>query len=546
MKLFETAFQDKFNYYERYFNTETQKSETESIDNHFEYFIPYSTGEFKLITDQTLNVTRLEGSSKQARGNIGVTSPIYKHIRDKYWRPGDYNLSPRIIYLDIETRALGAPDPKNAPEQIILIQMLDTKTNQVIVLGLRPWEPEPDYEQEYPVKYIKCKDEIDLLSTFLKVFKVLNPVIIYAWNGEGFDFPYLYNRLKKLGLDPNKLSNYGQCKLDFIEDMRTHRTHYKLTAPGHYYLDSIEVYKKYIFAPRPSYSLDTIAKIEVRSNKVEHEEFPTFDSFYTGDKYTINEEPYKERIREQIRQGYIKQSKLKPGTEEYNKNHEDIIKNIHFQFVYYGVMDVILLRKIDEKLNLSKILVNVAKTMGVLYNDVLGTVKPWSQYISNMAFFENLAMPKMEDHEGDQYEGAFVREPVKGRHKWVMNFDVNSMYPQFSISGFGMSPETLVTKAKMPADLRELVLQYFTDKTDQEILDIPQEVWDKVTPLLKKYNFSLTANGNCFRRDVDGIIPRLTNKIYDGRKIDKKTEARYEERGILIEQILAKRGITDF
>lgn len=546
MKLFETAFQDKFNYYERYFNTETQQSETEIINNKYDYFLPDSTGEYKLITDQNLNVSKLEGTSKQAKGNIGVTPPIYKHIRDFYWKKGDYNLSPRIVYLDIETRALGAPDPKNAPEQIVLIQMLDTKTNQVIVLGLRPWEPEEDYKLEYPVKYIYCRDEVELLETFLKVFKILNPVIIYAWNGEGFDFPYLYNRLERLGLDPNRLSNYGQCKLDFIEDIKTHKSHFRLTSPGHYFLDSMEVYKKYILKPRPSYSLDTIANIEVRSNKVEHDEFPSFDSFYTGDLYNISETPYKERIREQIRQGFIKQNKLEPNSEEYIKNHNEIIKNINFQFVYYGIMDVILLRKIDEKLNLSRIVVNVAKTMGVLYNDVLGTVRPWSQYISNMAYTEGLAMPKMEEHEGEQYEGAFVRDPVKGKHKWVMNFDVNSMYPQFSISGFGMSPETLVPKAKIPADLRELVLQYFTNKTDQEILEIPQEVWNRVTPLLKKYNFSLTANGNCFRKDVDGIIPRLTNKIYDGRKIDKKTEAKYSERAILIEQILTKRGVTDF
>ena len=71
--------------------------------------------------------------------------------------------------------------------------MLDSKNLEMYVLGLRPWEPESDYPLDYNVKYLNCKDEVQLLEAFLKVFKALDPLIIYAWNGEGFDYPYLYN-----------------------------------------------------------------------------------------------------------------------------------------------------------------------------------------------------------------------------------------------------------------------------------------------------------------------------------------------------------------
>ena len=64
---------------------------------------------------------------------------------------------------------------------------------------------------------------IVLMQNFLKIFKVMNPLIIYAWNGEGFDFPYLYYRLKKLGLDPNGLSNYGTVRVDYTENLKTHQ-----------------------------------------------------------------------------------------------------------------------------------------------------------------------------------------------------------------------------------------------------------------------------------------------------------------------------------
>ena len=538
MRLFETTFRDGYDYFERYFNTETNKSESHKIDSKYEYFVPYSFGEYKLITDQNLRLTRLEGTSKQAKDQMGVVQPVYKHIRDTYWKNGTYNLSPRIAYLDIETRAKGEPDPLNAPEQITLIQVLDSKTNQAIVLGLRPWEPEEDYKLECNVKYVHCQDEISLLETFVKVFRAINPVVVYAWNGDGFDFPYLYNRMKNLGLNPNDLSNYGSVKLDIVEDPKTHRNCFKLNSPGHHFLDLMEVYKRFVLSPRASYALDSIAEVELNSHKVDHSEFPTFDSFYTGEAYTISDKPYSERIRERIRQRYIKKNSLTEGTQEYNENMSLLLKDINFQFVYYGVIDIVLLKKIDEKRNLSKIIVNISKTMGVNYKDVLGTVKPWSQYISNVALKEGLVMPRIEQVEATQYEGAFVRHPVKGKHKWVLNFDVNSMYPQFSIAGFGMSPENLVPMAKLPMELRDLIQRYFANKSDQEILDIPETVWDEVTPILVKHNLCLTANGTCYKRDSVGIIPRLVNQIYDGRKLDKKEMFKYEQKEVEIEKTL--------
>lgn len=538
MRLFETTFRDGYDYFERYFNTETSKSESHKIDSKYEYFVPYSFGEYKLITDQNLRLTRLEGTSKQAKDQMGVVQPVYKHIRDTYWKNGTYNLSPRIAYLDIETRAKGEPDPLNAPEQITLIQVLDSKTNQAIVLGLRPWEPEEDYKLECNVKYVHCQDEISLLETFVKVFRAINPVVVYAWNGDGFDFPYLYNRMKNLGLNPNDLSNYGSVKLDIVEDPKTHRNCFKLNSPGHHFLDLMEVYKRFVLSPRASYALDSIAEVELNSHKVDHSEFPTFDSFYTGEAYTISDKPYSERIREQIRQRYIKKNSLTEGTQEYNENMSLLLKDINFQFVYYGVIDIVLLKKIDEKRNLSKIIVNISKTMGVNYKDVLGTVKPWSQYISNVALKEGLVMPRIEQVEATQYEGAFVRHPVKGKHKWVLNFDVNSMYPQFSIAGFGMSPENLVPMAKLPLELRGLIQRYFANKSDQEILDIPETVWNEVTPILVKHNLCLTANGTCYKRDSVGIIPRLVNQIYDGRKLDKKEMFKYEQEEVEIEKTL--------
>lgn len=540
MKLFEASWFDDYKYFERYFDTDLDKSVSDTIDSRHEYFEPSGNGSFSLITDSSSKFERRLGKSSDSKDHHGVTTPIYRNIRDNYWKYKNYNSNPRVVYLDIETRAVNKrPDVDNAPEQITLIQMLIK--DAVIVLGLRDWEPRSDYPLDINVKYIKFDTEYDMIIGFLDIFKKIDPLIIYAWNGEGFDFPYIFNRIRRLGLNVNRLSNYGSVSLQRIE-LPNGLKIWKLKSCGHYFTDMMEVYKKFVTSPRPSYSLDSIASIEVHSNKVDHNEFPTFDSFYTGEKYTISEEPYTEPVRELIRQCMIKRSILDKNSDEYRLNEERVLKYINFQFVYYGIKDVILLRDIDNKLSLTKIMLNIAQTMGVLITDVMGTVKPWSQYIGNVAYFEGKVMCKVSDSQQSTYSGGFVREPIKGKHKWVMNFDVNSMYPQLSIAGFGMSPENLVSLDKLPSDLRDLIIKYYDNDNEQERLKLSQTVLDKTSELLKKYNLSMCVNGVCFRKEL-GIIPRLVNEIYDNRKKDKKEMFEYEQLTVKIGTILSERGI---
>ncbi len=544
-ELFETSWMNDFKYYERYYNTDLKKSFSREIPSHYEYFEEIHDGLYENIRGDGKRYKRMLGRSKDAKDKDGVTKPIYLNIREKYWRKAGYNPKPRIAYLDIETRATGKPDPANAPEQITLIQWLDSVTNVEFVLGLREWKPEPDYKLETNVKYMYFVSEVDMLDTFLRIFQKVDPLIIYAWNGEGFDFPYLYNRIKKLGLDVNRLSNYGNIELQKIGD-DDFSVKYRIESNGHIFMDLMDIYKKFNHSPVSSYSLDNIAKVEVHDQKVEHNEFPTFDSFYTGDLYVIQDQPYEDRIREEIRQGMIKRNQFKANhdseSNEYKENEKKLIYNINFQFVYYGIQDSNLLKKIDEKLSLTKMMMNISQMMGVLIRDTMGTVRPWSQYIANVAFYENKVMPKVELYDDVPYSGGFVAEPVKGKHNWVTNFDYNSMYPQLSIAGFNMSPETFVPKAKLPPDLREYVLKYFNNQNEQERLKLDHKIIEEITPLLQKYNLALSVNGACYKREL-GILPRLVNEIYDGRKKDKKKKFKYEQQAVLIGKILAERGI---
>ena len=51
--------------------------------------------------------------------------------------------------------------------------------------------------------------------------------------------------------------------------------------------------------------------------------------------------------------------------------------------------------------------------------------------------------PKKHETKTEGYEGAYVKDPQIGRHKWVASFDLNSLYPHL-IMQYNISPETLM------------------------------------------------------------------------------------------------------
>ena len=502
MKQFESTFRDGFNFYERYYDPSLGRSMKKKIDLPYEWYEPSSRGLYTYILDDSIKLEKKQGNAKQGREHYGFMDPMYRNIRDNYWgKDGGYNTTPRIWYLDIETRvgtcSTGFPVPEKAAEPISMFQFYDNKEEVMILLGVRDWEKKDEYiaKFDFPVKYIQCRDEIHLIETFLNIFNKLDPLIIYAWNGLGFDYPYIHNRMKNLGMDTNRLSNYG--KIRYSESEFQGRTEFRIDSDGHFFIDLMDVYKKFTFAPRPSYSLDTIAEIELGKNKVNHDQYGSFDDFYV-------------------------------------KGHDE--------FCYYGAVDTYLIKELDDKLNFTVLMSMIAEKMGVQIGDSMGTVKPWSQYISNRSLLNNQIMPMRTEHPDPHVVGGYVRDPNAGKHKWVISADVNSMYPLLGMVGFNMSPETFVPKHKLPEQLRDIVLKYFNDQEESNRLTLPKEVWETTTKLLQDNDLALGINGAVFKKDKLGMVPEMVQDIYDGRKQAKKTMFKYEQQKVLIKSILKEKA----
>ena len=594
-KLFETSWFDNFKVYERVFDSETGTTRVNQIDGKREYFVEDPKGLYTNFLDDSIKYSKKFGNAKDARENAGACSPIYRNIRDNYIETKSFNKNPRVWYLDIETRSgvhykisdqrqvllknketneiikstlentqkinentlnnflisldgsnfgevrysplfektQSFPDPGLAEQEITLIQILDNLEKTVYILGLRDFElsdlEKLGYSFDYSVKYANCKTEIQLLKTFLALFNKLNPLLILAWNGNGFDYPYIINRLKNLGFTES-LSKYGSANLTkSINDKG--QVSYKLDSNGHFFMDFMEIYKKFTFDPRSSYSLDNISEIELGEHKVPHTEFLTFDSFYTGSDYQNSDSEYSDKLRELIRKSY---------------GSEDFLKYVNLQFVYYGITDVILLKKLNDKLQLVELMSTVSEIMGVLLDDTLKTVKPWSQHIANEAMKQNKVMPPKREVEAPNIVGGFVKEPIPGLCKWCMNVDVNSMYPMLSIAAFNMSPETYISMDKAPPELRDLLKSVIKkDQDEEQFLDLKDnniEKFEKITNLLQKYNLSLGINGALFDISKKGLIPSLVTEIYNNRKKAKKTMNNYIAKSVMIKDIMHKRG----
>ena len=595
MKLFETSWMNDFKVYERVFDSDTGTTQVNKIDGKSEYFVEDPKGLYSDFLDSTIKYSKKFGNAKDAREHAGACSPIYRNIRDNYIETKSFNKNPRVWYLDIETRSgvhykitdsrkvllknkstgeitrttleetqklkdsdlqnylisedgsnfsevqystlfektQSFPDPGLAEQEITLIQILDNLEKTVYILGLRDFElsdlEKLGYSFDYSVKYANCKTEIQLLNTFLVLFNKLNPLLILAWNGNGFDYPYIVNRLKNLGFSES-LSKYGSTTLTKNVNDKG-QVSYKLDSNGHFFMDFMEIYKKFTFDPRSSYSLDNISEIELGEHKVPHTEFLTFDSFYTGTDYQYTEKEYSDKLRELIRKSY--------GSDEF-------FKNVNLQFVYYGITDVILLKKLNDKLQLVELMSTVSEIMGVLLDDTLKTVKPWSQHIANEAMKQKKVMPPKREVESPKIIGGFVKEPIPGLCKWCMNVDVNSMYPMLSIAAFNMSPETYISMDKAPADLRDLLKSVIKkDQDEEQFLDLKDnnpEKFKKITELLQKYKLSLGINGALFDISKKGLIPSLVTEIYNNRKKAKKTMNNYIAKSVMIKDILHKRG----
>lgn len=173
--------------------------------------------------------------------------------------------------------------------------------------------------------------------------------------------------------------------------------------------------------------------------------------------------------------------------------------------VDYNIVDIELIERLEAKLGLISLVFTLAYFGGVNYGDTLGTVAIWDSIIFRKLASRKIAIPPNSRSFKTDYAGGFVKDPHVGRHEWVMSFDLNSLYPNLIIQ-YNMSPETIVPHMKVAA---------LQSGGEDKILN-SDNVW------APEDNLAVAANGACFRRDKQGILPEIIEELYNQRVAVKR------------------------
>lgn len=404
---------------------------------------------------------------------LGMDDYKLSYLSDTYTKEIHYDQSLiRVANFDIEvTSPDGFPEPAEAKHPIDAITHYDSIDDKFYVFDLlnslhgtvEEWsikiaqKLQDEGGDELPLEivdkivYLPFNDEKDMMLNYLSFWNEKTPVVLTGWNVESFDVPYVYNRLKNLFGEKvaKRLSPHRRVRIKEIENMYGTRQIVQLY--GISMLDYIDLYKKFSFTNQPSYSLDYVSEYELNVGKLKYE-------------------------------GSI--SKLR------ETNHQ--------RYISYNIIDVYRVIQIDMK----RQFINLSLSMGyyakMQIQSVFSPIKTWDAIIFNSLKEQKKVIPQLRSHPVLPYPGAFVKEPEPNSYKYVMSFDLTSLYPSI-IRQVNISPETLVGQFKVHP-LAEYIAGTAPRPSDE---------------------YSCSPNGYMYDKSYQGVVPTEITKVFNQRKEHK-------------------------
>ena len=418
--------------------------------------------------------------------------------------------APRLhtAFFDIETdfdQERGFSSTEEAFNPITAITVYLDWLDKLVTLAIPPKSMSMETANEIASEFTNTfmfSSEADMLDTFLNLIDDAD--ILTGWNSEGYDIPYTVNRVTRMLSkdDTRRFCLWGQ-----LPKPRTFERYGKESLTfdivGRVHMDYMQLYRKYTYEERHSYSLDAIGEYEELGSKTVYE--GTLDQLYNND---------------------------------FKK------------FIEYNRQDVALVNKIDKKLRFLDLANTLAHENTVLLPTTMGAVAVTEQAIINEAHQQGLVVPNRKqysDSEDTQAAGAYVAYPKKGIHEYIGSIDINSLYPS-AIRALNMGPETIVgqlrpimtdhyinermSKGSSFAAAWEglfATLEYTAVMERQrgteitidwadgtETVHSAAEIWPMIFDSNKPW--ILSANGTLFTYEKEAIIPGLLKRWYAERK----------------------------
>ena len=443
-------------------------------------FVPAAGGECRTLDGKAVTKYQFDSmgeayewiKEKQQISNFPfygmINKWVYNFIYDNFKGVIDYDPNlVRVVTLDIEVAAdEGFPNVSEADKEVTAISL--QLKGKILVLGCGDFVTEDPF-----ITYIKCRDEKDLLQKFILHWNTnYKPDIVTGWNVEQFDMVYMYNRIMKV-LGPTlaaKMSPWGHVSIQDITG-DTGMVYKRVRCSGIAVLDYMQLYKKFTFSNSESYKLGYIASVELGDNKVDYSEYGTL---------------------------------------------QDLYKQNFQKFIEYNIKDVDIVARLEDKLKFLEQVMAIAYDAKCTYIDTFTTVGMWDIIIHNYLLDNNIVVPSktgLSEKDG-QIAGAYVKDPQVGMHKWVVSFDLNSLYPHL-IMQYNISPETLVQEVGQLPVTVDSILDGSYDAYRDDMID---------------NNCTIAATGYVFSKEKQGFLPTLMEKMYNERVLykNKMIEAKQE------------------
>jgi len=400
----------------------------------------------------------------------GNTDYQYQFIGDRFPNLEYDPNTLKVCYLDIETQCEdGFPTVEKADQKVNIITVRFLQQGQETIHTYCLGRAKPVQNNHMVFEY---DSEKEMLQAFIEQWKYYDFDIITGWNIQFFDIPYLVNRITNLFGDGEvgRLSPWGIVKPRKVYIMQREQIAYDLL--GVSILDYLDLYKKFTFVTQESYSLNHISYAELGEKKTSFEGFDGILDMYTRD----------------------------------------------FQkFVQYNVKDVDLVVKLEQKLKLLELALALAYSAKVNLVDVFSQVRTWDTIIYHYLNNKKIVIPQKNIEEKDTaFVGAYVKEPQVGMHKWIVSFDLDSLYPHL-IMQYNISPEMKHEMGKRGTLRPEDVLYPNSEESKKQFLQLTDH-----QNTIREKNLSMAANGVYFKKDKQGFLAELMETMYKERKMYKE------------------------
>lgn len=398
--------------------------------------------------------------------------PVYKMLLDVFSdAPTDspYNTLLYDIEVDFDLdEGRGYPTPKNPYGEINLFQAFDVH-RQLYVLFMNDKLRGVVHltDEDHPVEVHYVTDERDLLASVADYIQHVD--IMCGWYTNGFDLPYIMERAIMLFGEKTAKSMF--CRDGFLAKRREFVNDFgdevwEWTLVGRQHLDMMELYKKFIPGEKTSFSLNAVAESDLGETKDE----------YDGDLGTL-----------------------------YRENPQ--------AFCNYGLQDVRLLNKLDDKHQIVRLAVALARMNCVKFGDVTGSVKPIETGFIKFCHEKGIVLPDKRDTVREDFPGAVVYDTIAGRHGWAMTVDLTALYPSAMIM-LGLSSETLVGQLEGGYEdyiavmtKQDTVVSFALEETG-ETFDITASELEQE---IRENGYTISANGSVF----NGCFGLLSEYVQD-------------------------------